>query len=78
MNEKLKELEEKLRVMLPRSKAGNDMLKSIIRLAKQQAKEKAFDDIDKELNYTLKAFGKLMQEYKIDGGVQTKLLVPFY
>ncbi len=34
-----KELKEKLEVMLPRTKAGNDMLKAIISMAKQRGKE---------------------------------------
>ena len=42
-----------------------------------KSKKEVFENIDKELNHTLKAFGKLMQKYKIHSGVQTKLLVPF-
>jgi len=41
------------------------------------AKKEVLDDIDKELNYTLKAFDKSMQEHKISREVQINLLVPF-
>ena len=41
------------------------------------AQKEVFDKIDKELNHTLHAFGKLMQEHNIHSGVQSKLLVPF-
>ncbi len=48
-----------------------------LKMIAENAKKEVFDDIDKELNHTLKAFSKLMQEYKIHSGVQTKLLLPF-
>ncbi len=52
--DKTEELRRKLEVMLPRNKAGNDMLRTIIRTAKQQAKKEVFEDVE---------------ELKSDGGI---------
>ena len=45
--DKTEELRQKLEVLLPRNKAGNNMLRAIIRTAKQQAKQEVFDDFEK-------------------------------
>ena len=53
------------------------MFNNFMMVAIEEAKKEVFDNVDKELNHTLHAFSKLMQEHKIHSGVQTKLLVPF-
>ena len=49
----------------------------ILDLQHQQQRDDIFKEIDKEFNTTMHKFGKLMVEYKIPCGVDSKLLVPF-
>lgn len=69
MMKKTEELRQKLEVMLPRNKAGNDMLRAIISMAKQQGKEEKQNEDFKEIKEKLDILIK-MHKPKEDKGKQ--------